>query len=305
MMPTDKILMIRPVNFGFNEETAISNAFQNHLSISQNEINLAAQVEFDKMVLLLTQKGIDVTIVDDTISPIKPDAIFPNNWITTHRDGSIYLFPMAAKNRQHERREDIISILKEKYQTSKIVDLSHTEEDHRFLEGTGSIVFDHPNKTAFACISPRTEKDLFTYYCHEIGYKSIYFTATDALQNDIYHTNVMMCIGHKFAVVCMESVENPNESDQIITHFLNKQKELITITRKQMNQFAGNMIELRNANNEHFIVTSKTAYESLLPEQIQRISNYVTFIVPEIPTIEKVGGGSVRCMIAENFLPIK
>lgn len=305
MIPTDKILMVRPSNFGYNEQTAGSNSFQNQLSVSQKDINLAAQEEFDDMVILLREKGISVTVINDTSSPIKPDAIFPNNWITTHRDGSLYLFPMAAKNRQQERREDIIELLKQNYVTTKVVDLTHTESDKRYLEGTGSIVFDHPNKTAFACLSPRTEKDLFTYFCHEIGYKSIYFKATDALNNDIYHTNVMMCVGHHFAIVCLDSIENSLESEHIIRHFLDKKKELITITREQMSQFAGNMLELRNDDNKHFLVISKTAYDSLIPEQINRLNHYAEMLIVEIPTIEKVGGGSVRCMIAENFLPPK
>jgi hypothetical protein len=305
MKPTSQILMIKPESFGHNEQTATSNLFQNQLALSQSNINQLARDEFDNMVNLLKQHNINVTVVNDTTSPLKPDAIFPNNWITTHMDGSIYLFPMAAKNRQYERREDIILMLKENHKVSKVVDLSYTEQDNRFLEGTGSIVFDHANKTAFACLSPRTERDLFSYYCHEIGYKSIYFTATDLLGNEIYHTNVMMCIGQNFAVVCLDSVENDFESNQIVKHFNSHNKELIEISREQMNQFAGNMIELRNANNEHFIITSKTAYNSLSEEQIERISQYATFLTPDIPTIEKVGGGSVRCMIAENFLPLK
>ncbi len=297
--------MVRPTSFGYNEETAASNSFQNNLPISHSDINTNAQIEFDAMVDSLIENGIDVLVIEDTPSPIKPDAIFPNNWITTHKDGSIYLFPMATKNRQPEKREDIIALLKAKHKTSKIVDLSHTEVDNRYLEGTGSIVFDHANKTAFASLSPRTEKDLFLYYCHEIGYKSIYFHSTDAYNQDIYHTNVMMCIGRKFAVICLDSIQNKEEVNQISHHFLENGKEIITITREQMNHFAGNMIELRNNENQHFIVMSKTAYNCLLPEQIDKLSTYAHILKMEIPTIEKVGGGSTRCMIAEIFLPLK
>ena len=305
MKPTQNILMIRPANFGFNEETAVSNFFQNKLTLTHQEVLNLAQLEFDGMVSTLRENGVEVFVIEDTATPIKPDAIFPNNWITTHKDGSIFLFPMQAVNRQHERRNDILSTLKKDFKVSRVVDLSHTESDKRYLEGTGSIVFDHKNKTAYACISPRTEQELFTYFCHEIGYRSISFTAQDALKKEIYHTNVMMCIGEKFGLICLESITNPIERDKVIQSFYENKKELIEISIQQMNSFAGNMLEVQSKDNHSILTLSASAFESLLPEQKERLKMHTKLVPINIPTIEKVGGGSVRCMMAEIYLPKK
>jgi hypothetical protein len=295
--------MVRPANFGFNSETASSNHFQKHGQESGLAVSAIAKMEFDNMATQLRNIGIHVIVIEDTISPQKPDAIFPNNWITTHKDGSVFLFPMLAPNRRLERRSDIIEILKTDYKVSKVVDISHTEKDNRFLEGTGSIVFDHQHKTAFACISERTERDLFTYYCHEIGYKSIHFRATDSNQKEIYHTNVMMCMGEEFGIVCLESIENDLEKKLIISHFEEHDKEMIIITREQMNQFAGNMIELRSNNGYNVLLQSQTAFNALTTKQKESLKKYVQLHPIQINTIESIGGGSVRCMVAEIFLP--
>ena len=305
MKPTKNIFMIRPANFGFNSETAESNHFQNKLTSSIIDTTQKARAEFDLMVELLTQKGIFVEVIEDTSTPIKPDAVFPNNWISTHKDGTIYLYPMAATNRRLERREDVVDLLKRKFHAPKVVDLSYTESQNRYLEGTGSIVFDHRNKTAFACLSPRTEEDLFTYFCHEIDYQPIHFKALDKYSNEIYHTNVMMCVGEKFAVICLESIVESEEKNQLINHFQNYNKSIIEITLEQMNCFAGNMIELNNTDGRSIIVLSQSAYNSLSPEQTNKLSQFGELLPISIPTIEKIGGGSVRCMIAENFLTLK
>jgi hypothetical protein len=299
---TSHILMIRPVNFGFNDETAGSNAFQNR-DADKNNVNERAQVEFDGMVKLLRENGVDVTVIDDTPEPYTPDSIFPNNWVTFHADGGIFLYPMQAENRRLERREDIIAKLEDRFVVKHVIDLSRFEADEKFLEGTGSMVLDRENKIAYACLSPRTDSDVLHLFCEQTGYKAITFEAVDERGKAVYHTNVLMCIGSKFAVICRDSIANPHQRIVVKESLMANHKEIIDISFDQMNQFAGNMLEVKNKAGEVLIVMSQNAYNALLEEQKTVLTKYGRLIYADINTIEINGGGSARCMMAEVHLP--
>jgi hypothetical protein len=299
---TSHILMIRPVNFGFNEETAGSNAFQNR-NADKNGINEKAQHEFDRMVSILRDNGVDVTVIDDTPEPYTPDSIFPNNWVSFHADGGIFLYPMQAENRRLERREDIIAQLEDGFAVKHIIDLSRFEQEDKFLEGTGSMVLDRENKIAYACLSPRTDSDILTLFCEQAGYKAISFEAVDEHGKAIYHTNVLMCIGSRFAVICLDSIPNPHERIIIKEALKSAQKEIIEITFEQMNHFAGNMLEVKNKAGENLIVMSDSAYNELDESQKTELQKFGKLIYADINTIENNGGGSARCMMAEVHLP--
>jgi len=300
---TSHILMIRPVNFDFNEETAGSNAFQNW-NADKNGVNERAQQEFDQMVNILRQHGVDVTVIDDTPEPYTPDSIFPNNWVSFHADGSIFLYPMQAENRRLERREDIIATLEDRFAVKHIIDLSHFELEGKFLEGTGSMVLDRENKIAYACISPRTNREVLTLFCEQAGYKEVSFHAFDENQQAIYHTNVLMCIGSKFAVICLDSITNEDEKNALTTILKLTHKDIITISFEQMNAFAGNMLELKSQSGENLIVMSQNAFNALDEKQKACLEKYGKLIYSDIDTIENNGGGSARCMIAEVHLPV-
>jgi len=304
MQATSHILMIRPVNFGFNEQTAESNAFQNKDDTGQKEIQDKALIEFNNLANTLRQNGVDVTVIDDTKEPHTPDSIFPNNWVSFHGDGNVFLYPMQAENRRLERREDIISQLEDKFKVHHIVDLSRFEADNKFLEGTGSMVLDRDNKIAYACISPRTDRDVLAVFCEQTGYKALSFDAVDEHGKAIYHTNVLMCLGSKFAVICLDSVPNPHERVVVVESLRSTQKEIIDISFAQMNRFAGNMLEVKNKDGEHLIVMSQSAFNSLYHEQKVALGKYGKLVYSDINTIEKNGGGSARCMIAEVHLPV-
>jgi hypothetical protein len=300
------ILLIRPANFGFNEETASSNSFQK----CSNENNLSdvsklALAEFNHFADTLLQNGIDTIIIDDTPLPIKPDAIFPNNWISTHSDGTIILYPMFANSRRQERRLDIIEMLKNQFDVSKIIDLSVWEDKEMFLEGTGSIVFDHKHKTAFACSSPRTNKQLFLELCEYLSYAPIFFSAFDDQQKEIYHCNVAMNISAHFAIVCLECIPSVEERNKVVDTLQKNDLEIIEISMEQMKSFAGNMLSVRDRNNNLFLVMSDTAFNSLHTAQKEKISLYAQILTANIPTIETLGGGSIRCMMTEIFLKSK
>ena len=299
---TSHILMIRPVNFGFNEETAASNAFQNR-NADKNGVNEKAQQEFDDMVNTLCSNGVDVTVIDDTPEPYTPDSIFPNNWVSFHADGGIFLYPMQAENRRLERREDIIARLEDNFSVKHIIDLSRFEAEDKFLEGTGSMVLDRENKIAYACLSPRTNREVLNLFCEQAGYTAICFDAVDEHGKAIYHTNVLMCVGSGFAVICLDSIPNPHEKIVVTEALRTSGKEIITISFDQMNHFAGNMLEVKNKTNEIFVMMSKSAYDSLLAEQKAAIGKYAKLIYADINTIETNGGGSARCMMAEVHLP--
>ncbi|MGZ3872640.1 MAG: citrulline utilization hydrolase CtlX [Mucilaginibacter sp.] len=299
---TSHILMIRPVNFGFNEETAGTNAFQSKTS-GNTSINKNAQQEFDQMVGTLRSNGVDVMVIDDTHEPYTPDSIFPNNWVSFHANGEVFLYPMQADNRRLERREDIISTLEDRFSVKHIIDLSRFEAEDKFLEGTGSMVLDRENKIAYACISPRTNREVLEIFCEQTGYKAVTFDAIDENGKAIYHTNVLMCIGSGFAVICLDSIPNPHEKIVVKESLAVTHKEVIEITPDQMNRFAGNMLEVKNKAGENLIVMSKRAFDSLLAEQKAALNKYGKLISADISTIETNGGGSARCMMAEVHLP--
>ncbi|MBK8465988.1 MAG: amidinotransferase [Chloracidobacterium sp.] len=298
------ILLIRPQNFGYNPETAKSNEFQNKAEdLDENLIKQNALAAFDQFAEALYSKGINIRVFEDTEMPQKDDAIFPNNWVSFHADGTVILYPMCAVNRRSERRMDIIETLGREFHVEKIIDLSHFEKENRFLEGTGSIVFDHANKIAYACLSARTDAGLFNKVSEILGYAPVSFHAVDADGKAIYHTNVMMCIGVGFAVVCLESIENEIKKTAIINSLKNCGLEIIDISFDQMNNFAGNMLAVSGENGKVYLVQSQSAFDSLRNDQIAVLEKYCELLPIPIPTIETLGGGSARCMMAEIFLP--
>lgn len=307
---TNHILMIRPVNFRMNEETAVNNFYQKSLAnLSANEIQTQALKEFDNFVDKLESKGVAVIVVDDKSFPNTPDSIFPNNWISFHDNGDVGLYPMFAPNRRLERREDILDILEDKgFVIENVIDYSSAETAEIFLEGTGSIVLDRENQNAYCAISPRAEEELFIEFCEDFDYNPIVFSAYQTVGENralIYHTNVMMTIGKTFAVVCLDCIDDSKERKNLIQHLKESGKEIISITEKQVSQFAGNMLQVKGENNQSFLVMSKNAYQSLNNQQINQLEKHSEIIYSDVNTIETCGGGSVRCMMAEVFLPIK
>jgi hypothetical protein len=304
MQSTDTILLIRPANFGFNIETAGSNAFQKGVTADKEIIKQKTLEEFEIFAAKLKAKGVKVVIFDDTASPEKPDAIFPNNWISLHSDGKVILYSMFAENRRTERRKDIIEALKQKFIISDILDLSSYEKENKFLEGTGSIVFDNKSKVAYACISPRTDKGLFLKVCEFLNYKAVCFSAHDRNGKDIYHTNVLMCIAQKFAVICLDCISTQDR--KLVTDSLaNSGHELIPVSVEQMENFAGNMLALKTKDGKSIIVLSQTAFDSLTKLQKDKLGKYSELVPLSINNIETIGGGSARCMIGEIFLQRK
>jgi len=296
-----EVILIRPKNFGFNHQTASSNSFQNDSEFSENHRSLAI-AEFDSMVNEMLNVGLNVHVIEDTAHPIKPDAIFPNNWISTHPDGTVVLYPMSAENRRLERRLDLISTLKKNFIVERVIDLSSFEIENVFLEGTGSIVFDHTNHLAYACRSSRTDVDALRILCHKIGYHPIVFDAITSDRMPIYHTNVMMSVGKYFVAICLESIPNVQERNHVLETICRSSKEVIDLSYSQLNSFAGNMLELLFANGKSILLVSKTAYDSFTFDQMNRLSIHARILPISIPTIEYFGGGSVRCMVLENFL---
>ncbi len=302
MQSTNNILLIRPAKFGFNTQTESSNAFQNKVDESPDDLNKKVNKEFESFATILKSKGINVLVINDTDFPVKPDAIFPNNWVSFHDDGTVVLYPMNASNRQAERRTDILEKIKEQYLITRILDFSHYEKQNKFLEGTGSIIFDHDNKIAYACISPRTNKEIFLEVCDKLKYNAIYFSSHDKKGMEIYHTNVMMCIAQKFVVICLESITDKNERELVTKSLESSGHKVIDISFDQMQNFAGNMLELKTQLSKSILVMSASAYNSLTQLQKDIISNFSEIVPLNVNTIEKIGGGSVRCMIAEIFL---
>lgn len=304
---TSRILMIRPVRFGFNEQTADSNAFQDvklaaqTKDISQEE----ARREFDEMERRLTAAGVDVIIYEDALDPYTPDSIFPNNWVSFHASGTVVLYPMQAENRRLERRMDIIDDLGEQFHVAKIVDLTHFEQQGKFLEGTGSLVFDRMNRVAFACLSPRTHIDVLNEYVRLTNYRAVSFHASDANDQAIYHTNVLMCVGDTFAVICLQAIKNPDERLMVRQELEGLGKQIIEITLEQMAAFAGNMLLVNTIKGQKLLVMSTRAYESLTPRQLDELDDYATLMHLDLSMIEGNGGGSARCMMAEVHLPLK
>jgi len=296
--------MIRPVNFGFNVQTAESNAFQNR-DDDQQAVQQKAQQEFDGFVAVLRDNGVNVTVVNDTAEPHTPDSIFPNNWVSFHDNGDIFLYPMQAENRRLERREDIIRQLEDNFEANHVIDLSRFETKNQFLEGTGSMVLDRENKIAYACLSPRTNAEVLKAFCDYTGYAAVTFDAFDQRGQAIYHTNVLMAIGSKFVTICLDSISNITEREHVINSIKNTGKEIIDITFAQMNSFAGNMLEVKDAKGETLIVMSQTAFNSLSDNQKTTLSQYGKLVYADINTIETNGGGSARCMMAEVHLGVR
>jgi hypothetical protein len=295
--------MIRPASFGFNEQTAESNAFQqNPVIIEQVQHNVLQ--EFDAFAALLKSKGVNVTVMNDTVEPQKPDAIFPNNWVSFHDNGDVLMYPMQAHNRRWERREDVIRKLEDRFTVNHIIDLSHFELQEKFLEGTGSMVLDRENKLAYACLSPRTDAEVLDTFCKYFNYTAVTFNATDAQQKAIYHTNVMMCVGSRFAVICLDSITDATEKQVVVQSLHDSGKQVVNITFEQMNRFAGNMLEVQNTDGESLLVMSQSAHRSLTEGQINTLQQYTEIVSADITTIETIGGGSARCMLAEVHLPV-
>jgi hypothetical protein len=298
------IFMVRPSAFQFNAETAVSNDFQTNVQgLNANQILQKAQREFDNMVEELQEVGIDVTVFEDTIEPAKPDAIFPNNWISLSQEGVMTIFPMKTANRRLEIREDIIQHFRDHYEISKEIDLTYYQDSDRALEGTGSIVFDHKNRKAYACLSPRTDLEIFNNYCADISYKPMVFHSYDGGDKLIYHTNVVMCVGDGYVIIGLDTVKDDAEKEMLIHSFEQDGLQIIALSNEQvLESFAGNMLEVRNDDDEKFLVMSKLAYSSLEDNQELQLEKYVNILPVSIDIIEKIGGGSARCMMAEIFL---
>lgn len=296
--------MVRPRHFGYDPETASNNAFQiNDVSISPREIEEKARYEFDQFVACLRQAGVQIIVVEDTDQPKKPDAVFPNNWFTTHENGSIITYPLCPSNRRAERRQEIIDLLIEQFNVRKHIRLEHLERRGLFLEGTGSMIMDRPNQMVYACRSARTDETVLNDFIEITAYESHMFNATDEHNFPIYHTNVMMALGETFVVIALDTVRSPLEREELLSSFDRSKKDVIELTMEQMMAFAGNMLQVRNQQGETFLVMSSQAYDSLRPGQILQISSHTQILHSPIPTIEKYGGGSARCMMAEVFLP--
>lgn len=302
---TRHVILIRPHCFGPNAETAASNFFQRAPSVPAAEIGASAVAEFDGMVEALDAAGADPIVFEDTEMPVKPDAVFPNNWISLHADGTVFLYPMEAKNRRAERRTDIVESLSEQYRfhVRKIVDLSFLEDRAFFLEGTGSMVLDRVNRVLYAALSSRTHMSALADFAQLAGYELNVFTAADSSGAVVYHTNVMMGIGDRFAVICSDSMTDTEKRASVLARLAATDREIIEISVEQMEAFAGNLLELATASGEPVIVMSRTACESLSDPQLKSLGRYGRILPVSIDTIEKVGGGSVRCMMAEVFLP--
>jgi hypothetical protein len=305
---TNSILMIRPVAFRMNEQTAVNNYYQKVVDgLLPATVNAKAQQEFDAFVEKLTAVGVDVTVVDDTLNPDTPDSIFPNNWISFHENGDVALYPMFAENRRHERREDILDILEDKgFVINNIVDYTSAEEDGFFLEGTGSLLLDRANAKAYCALSPRADEELFIEFCEDFDYAPVIFEAFQTVDSErklIYHTNVMMCLGETFAVICADCIDDKKERKMVLENLKENGKEVVLITEAQMNNFAGNMLEVRGANDKRYLVMSTAAHQSLTPKQIEQLEKHAEILSSSLDTIEACGGGSARCMMAEIFLP--
>jgi hypothetical protein len=298
------LLMIRPVSFGFNPQTAGSNAFQN-ADAEQQQVQDKALHEFDGFVNVLRAHGVEVIVINDTPEPHTPDSIFPNNWVSFHSTGDILLYPMQAVNRRLERREDIISQLEDKFKVRHIIDLSRFEAENKFLEGTGSMVLNREDKLAYACLSPRTDMDVLNVFCEQTGYQPVVFHAFDQNNQAIYHTNVMMCIADRYVVICLDSITDAKEREAVVASFYQTQRSIFDITFDQMNHFAGNMLEIFNKDGESLLVMSASAYNSLSERQIATMQQFSRIVYADIPTIERNGGGSARCMMAEvRLIPL-
>lgn len=299
------ILMIRPAAFGYNAETAANNVFQSQSKLSAKDVQQKAEAEFDSFVETLRKKQIDVIVVQDTVKPAKPDAVFPNNWFCTLQDGTLAVFPMYAANRRIEKRDDMLQTLADQYETRDVEDWSEYEAESLFLEGTGSMIIDHEHKHIYACLSPRTNKAVLEKFAHAHGYRTITFHSKDENGVEVYHTNVIMHLGETYAVICLESITDEVERIAISQLLTATGHEIIPITLKQVRAYAGNMLQVKNAKGKKFTILSKQASKALTKEQRDILKIHTNLLPVNIDTIETIGGGSVRCMMAEIFLKKK
>ncbi|WP_046745072.1 citrulline utilization hydrolase CtlX [Kordia zhangzhouensis] len=307
---TNTILMVRPVAFRMNEQTAVNNYYQQEIdSLKPNTIQSKAQEEFDAYVEKLRGIGVNVIVIQDTEEPDTPDSIFPNNWVSFHQTGNVALYPMFAENRRLERREDVFEILEEHgFYIKDVIDYTSAEEEDVFLEGTGSMTLDRVHRKAYCALSPRADESLFIEFCEDFEYTPVVFTAYQTVEGqrkEIYHTNVMMCLAETFAVICLECIDDKKEREAVKKHLKEDGKEIITITEAQVEKFAGNMLQVKGNDNQAYLVMSASAYGSLTDSQIKTIENHCNILYSDIETIETCGGGSARCMMAEVFLPKK
>jgi hypothetical protein len=299
---TNSVLMIRPVRFYPNPETATDNAFQRNADRDSDALTLMARKEFDAAVQTLRAAGINVHVFEDTTEPEKPDAVFPNNWISTHHDGRMALFPMYSVLRRRERRQDIVEELRKHYRVTDVIDYSTFEDEGCCLEGTGSLVFDHVNKIAYVSLSNRSNPKVIQRFAEDFSYEPVIFTSIDSDGQPIYHTNVMMCIGTAFAMVGLEMIPNKAERQKVRVRLEKTGKEIVELTADQIANFAGNAIQLHDKHGEKLLVLSTRAAQALTEEQRETLTRYARFVPLELPTIE-LGGGSARCMIATIHLP--
>lgn len=304
---TDTILMIRPVAFRMNEQTAVNNYYQKVMdSLLPGTVNAKAQQEFDAFADKLKAAGVNVVVVDDTTDTDTPDSIFPNNWVSFHENGDVALYPMFAENRRSERREEILDMLEDQgFNIENIVDYTSAEEDNIFLEGTGSIVLDRANHKAYCALSPRADEELLIEYCEDFEYTPIIFEAYQTVNGErklIYHTNVMMCIGETFAVLCADCIDDKKERKMVLENLKEDGKEIILLTEQQLNNFAGNMLQVKGADDKSYLVMSEAARQVLTKDQVAKIEKHTEILSANLDTIEACGGGSARCMMAEVFL---
>jgi len=300
--------MIRPVAFRMNEQTAVNNYYQKVLdNLLPATVNAKAQEEFDNFVEKLKNAGVNVIVVEDTVSPDTPDSIFPNNWISFHENGDVALYPMFAENRRMERREDVLDILEDHgFEINNIVDYTSAEEDELFLEGTGSLLLDRENGKAYCALSPRANEELMIEFCEDFEMNPVIFEAfqtVDGERKPIYHTNVMMCLGETFAVICADSIDDAKERKMVLDCLKSDGKEIVLITEDQVNNFAGNMLQVRGAEDKRYLIMSAAAHQSLTKDQLTKLEKHCEILSSSLDTIEACGGGSARCMMAEVFLP--
>lgn len=301
------LLMVRPSSFRMNEQTAVNNYFQSNSELGPEAIVQEARVKFDAMVTALRGAGVEVVVFDEPEGSDTPDALFPNNWISMHADKRVALYPMYAENRREERREEVLDLLeKEGFQIEEIVDYTSAEEEGFFLEGTGSMILDHINRIAYCALSERADEELFIEFCEDFEYTPCTFNAYQSVNDQrlrIYHTNVMMCVADRYAVVCLECIDDASERKQLKNQLKDSGKTIVAITEDQMHQFAGNMLQVGDQDGTPILVMSDTAYNSLRPDQLRLLESFNPIIHPELNLIEQCGGGSARCMMAEIFLP--
>lgn len=304
---TNTILMVRPVDYRLNEQTAVNNFFQKELKMTPDAITKKAQEEFDDFVKALRKVGVKVIIVDDIKANKTPDSIFPNNWVSFHQNGNIALYPMFAKNRRPERREDILKTIEEQgFSIKNIVDYTLAESDHKFLEGTGALILDRQNRKAYCALSPRAEEDLVIEFCEDFEYTPVIFKAYQSVggeRKQIYHTNVMMTLAENFAMICLDCIDDKKERKSVAKSLKQDGKEIVELTEEQLNGFAGNMLQVQGAFDKKYLVMSEEAKQTLTLKQMDQIKQYSEILSSDLTTIETLGGGSARCMMAEIFLP--